>query len=140
MAASCRLRAPGQGRVVRCESDHTPSCRLEAIFDWAHLIFEVRPNVDLTRALALHSSLIIFVNRVGTELVLADNHTISGPLFIHLHLVRLHSEDACVITVEVSEQAAPVAPEVVLDSIVVLLEIPIECRLRHISKYISSCL
>ena len=65
----------------------------------------------------------------------ASKHAISGLLLIHLHLVCLHRKDACVISVQVSEQASPVAPEVVLDSIVVLLEIPIECCLRHISKY-----
>ena len=76
-------------------------------------------------ALALHAGLIIFVDRVGTECVFACKHAISDLLLFHLHLVCLHRKDACVISVKVCEQASPVAPEVVLDSIVVLLEISI---------------
>ena len=73
----------------------------------------------------MHAGLIIFVDRVGSESMFTCKHAVSDLLLFHLHLVCLHRKDACVISVKVSEQASPVAPEVVLDSIVVLFEISI---------------
>ena len=108
----------------------TTASGLESFMDWTTSFrcgstFRTSPgsHADRIWPFALHSSLVALIDIIGQEALLMIEQFFKFALLLELNALRLLSQNASIIAVQVREQAAPIIPKIVRNCLVILFKL-----------------